>query len=148
MFLGLSSYALMYFVAVLLACTGAARWGGRTEYAGAVAMAAAAVATPIVAIGDPAAGAEYGVMVVDAVLLLVLLILALRTDRYWPMWAAAFHLTSMTIHLAKVVDAEVAWRPYLHANAFWAYPMLLALAIGAWREGPRGRRLRAPHAPF
>ena len=129
-----------YFVALLLATIGAFRWGGRIEKAAAVAIAIGSVATQLVKVGEGTAGAQYGVIVVDILLLALLLALALRTDRYWPMWAAAFHLTSMTVHLAKVVDPTVAWMPYLHANAFWAYPMLLAVMIGAWREGPNGRR--------
>jgi hypothetical protein len=130
--------ALLYLLALVLAGVGAFRWGGRPERLGAMAVVAASVLTPLVqgSFSDP----EYGVIAVDGALLLVLLWLALFSERYWPMPAAAFHLVGMSVHLTKILDPTVWWQAYLHANAFWAYPVLLALALGAWLEGPRGGR--------
>ena len=130
--------ALLYLMALVIACTGAVRWGGTPERIGAVAVFVASVLTAVVqgSFSDP----EYGVIAVDVGLLIILLWLALSSDRYWPMPAAAFHLVGMSVHLTKIVDPTVWWRAYLHANAFWAYPVLLALALGAWLEGPYGPR--------
>jgi hypothetical protein len=133
-------WILMYLTAVLIASVGAFRWGGKPERVGAASIIAAALGTQAVVLASHGAGSPYAVMAIDTVLLVALFGLALRSDRFWPMWVAAFHLVSMTVHLAKLVDPSVAWLPYLHANAFWAYPMLVALTIGAWVEGPNGRR--------
>ena len=74
---------------------------------------------------------EVGIFAVDVVALFALIGLALTSDRFWPIWATAFHLLAVTVH------PTIFWAPSITAWAFgtgavfWAYPMLLALAIGS-----------------
>ena len=64
---------------------------------------------------------------------------ALRSERFWPLWVAGLQLTAIFGHVLKAIDVDLFSRAYAAALVFWAYPMLLILALGTWR----GRRRRA-----
>ena len=80
---------------------------------------------------------EVGIFVVDLVGLIALVVLALRADRYWPIWVAGFHLVGVATHAAMAASPEVVPRAYAMAQAFWGYPMLAAMMAGAWRHRNR-----------
>ena len=73
-------------------------------------------------------------MLVDAGLLLYLVWLAMRSDRFWPLYAAGFQVVGTTIHVARFADPNIFHAAYAFAQVFWAYPVLLALAAGTWLE--------------
>jgi hypothetical protein len=85
------------------------------------------------------AAIETNVMVVDVVVFAGFLWVALRSDRFWPLWIAGLQLTAILGHLMKIVDAGLFARAYGAALVFWAYPMLLILAVGTWRGRRRAR---------
>jgi hypothetical protein len=107
---------------------------GRTdERVAAGAMMGAAVLSPILVNGGWASP-ETGVLGIDMALLALLVVIALKSDRFWPLWAAGFHVVGTTIHLATFVDADI-WPPaYANAQAFWAWPVLVALLVGTLLE--------------
>lgn len=82
---------------------------------------------------------EWGVLVVDLGLLAVLLWLALRSRRHWPLFAAGFHLLAVITHIARMVDPTVGGWAYLTANIMWANLVLVAIAYGAWTAPRRGQ---------
>ena len=84
-------------------------------------------------------GVETNLMLVDLAVFAGFLWVALRSDRFWPMWIAGFQLTAILGHVLKLVDAQLFSRAYAAALVFWAYPMLLILAVGTWRNTRRGR---------
>lgn len=75
---------------------------------------------------------EAGVALVDVILLGTLLVIALTTNRVWPLWATAAQLVGTMTHLAIWADPYVVPRAYALAQPFWAYPALIALALGTW----------------
>jgi hypothetical protein len=80
----------LFSLAVLLACCGLAVWRGRwVERIAAAAMAVAWFVSPLVQDDQQTLGPERRA-VVDILLLLVLLSLALTSDRWWTMAATAF----------------------------------------------------------
>lgn len=107
---------------------------GRTdERVAAGAMLVAAALSPI-ALSAGYASPETGVLGIDMALLLLLVIIALKSDRFWPLWAAGFHVVGTTIHLATFVEVDI-WPPaYANAQAFWAWPVLGALLVGTQLE--------------
>ncbi len=125
----------LYYSFLLLACGYAVKRGHRTEYAGAIIMILGSLATSIVArtSGTTWTGTEYGILLVDLVALLALIHLTIVSDRFWPMWATAFHLLAVSVHTATMVAPIPIITPWAFATGagFWAYLMLLALAIGA-----------------
>jgi hypothetical protein len=83
------------------------------------------------------AGLETHVMAVDIVVFAGFLWVALRSDRFWPMWIAGLQLTTIIGHLLKAADSALFSRAYGAALMFWAYPIVLILAIGTWRAHRR-----------
>jgi hypothetical protein len=84
-----------------------------------------------------------GVFLVDVATLLAFGILALRADRFWPLWITGIHLIGVATHFAKLLDPSIVPRVYGATQALWAYPILLIIAIGAARHRRRLKRLGA-----
>lgn len=86
---------------------------------------------------------ETGILLVDIAMLAAVVVLALRADRYWPLWMAAF--LGLGIELQFVMWA--APRQHLEIYKvlhFWnAYPTLILLLIGTWRHRQRIARFGA-----
>lgn len=149
----MNAFQVIFLACLLLSCGYALLKGEGPERLAAVAMLAAAFASPLVeraGFADP----EYGLLAVDLALLVCLVALALATARFWPMWAAAFHLTGAAMHLAKVADPTVWPMAYAVGSIWWSYPVLGALAYGTWREarrlaedGPRSWRRASDTVP-
>ncbi|MGB5723499.1 MAG: hypothetical protein WBM39_03720, partial [Parasphingorhabdus sp.] len=74
--------------------------------------------------------------IIDIAALLALIYLSIRSDRFWPIWATAFHVLAVTIHTAMVVAPQITPWAFATGAVFWAYPMLLALAIGSFEHTP------------
>ncbi|MES2119866.1 MAG: hypothetical protein V4513_04750 [Pseudomonadota bacterium] len=87
------------------------------------------------------AGLEFNVMLVDLIVFAGFVWVALRSDRFWPLWIAGLQLTTLLGHFLKLADAGLLSRAYGAALMFWGYPILLILAIGTWR-GERRRHQR------
>jgi hypothetical protein len=122
-------FGLSLFVGVFLAF----RKGGKDEKTVAVALVAAAVLSPF-AQAPSFETEQYGLIVVDAVLLSVLTVVALRSDRYWPMAAASFQLTTILIHVAGGNSSGVVPIAYADSIVFWGYLVLASLVIGTLIE--------------
>jgi hypothetical protein len=80
---------------------------------------------------------EFGVLLVDLVLLGVLVAVALFADRGWPLLLAGLQLSAIGAHVIKTFDWNMIRVTYAVAIAMWSYPMLIALAIGTWRHRQR-----------
>lgn len=110
------------------------RWGGRDEKLAALGFLLATLATSL-ANQSLYSHTEVGVLVVDIALLGGLLTLALRSDRFWPMWATAFQLVGTTVHVASMTEqGDFAWA-YAVGLIFWSYPVMITLMAGTWLEG-------------
>lgn len=81
---------------------------------------------------------------IDLLVLLSFTALALRTQRFWPLWVAGLQLTATTVHLLKLVSPDLMRFVFGAALAFWSYPILLVIAIGALRTR-MVERWRADH---
>ena len=123
---------------LLGSCAIAWKWGGLDERLAAGGFFVATIATNIAARSN-FGHTEPGILLIDVVLFFGLLVLALRSDRFWPMWAAAFQLVGTMFHFASMAETEdLAWAYYV-ALIFWTYPVFIALGLGTWFEG-RHRR--------
>jgi hypothetical protein len=111
--------------------------GGSPERVGAVAMVGAWFGTVLVQNSLQRWGLQTGVMLVDAALLAVLLYLALKTDRWWPMWASGFQAMNVMLHLAVLADAKVWGYSYFVAGAIFSYLVMLSLFLGSLRARRR-----------
>jgi hypothetical protein len=85
---------------------------------------------------------ETPVMLVDIVVFFGFLWVALKSERFWPLWIAGLQLTALFGHVMKLIDAGLFSWAYGAALAMWGYPILLILAIGTWRGQRRMRGAR------
>lgn len=123
--------ALSFWILTLTCCGFAALFGGRSGRAIAVIYLVAVAATSL-ATRDPAAWANphLPALAVDLGLLLALLWVAMRSDRWFPLWFTGFHLVALVSHLAAVLAPGFAPKLYFLLQSMWSVPMLLALLIG------------------
>jgi hypothetical protein len=140
-------YQQSVLIFLILSCVLALWWGERTERIAAVAMFAAWIVTPFAANPDRWSQPQYGVLAVDLVLLAVLVAISLRTDRWWPLWATAFHAVGVCIHIAVMVDPKVWPRAYFFAGGIFGRLTLIALVVGAVNVRRRRRRLERAADP-
>jgi hypothetical protein len=131
--------AILGLAFLVAACFMAWRWGGRDEQFAAFGFAMATLASNL-ANQHLYASPEVGVLGVDLMVLAGLVVLALKSDRFWPMYAAAFQFVGTVVHAASFTEnGNFAWA-YAVGLIFWSYAVMLALMAGTWLEG-RARRL-------
>lgn len=120
-------------LAALLITAGVALWRGRwPERLAAVAMILAWFATGFLYNNHQKFGPQTAVFLVDLALMLVLLFIALRSDRWWPMWASGFHGLSLILTLATLVDPRIPNRASLNAGGgVFSYLAMAALFCGS-----------------
>lgn len=86
-------------------------------------------------------GIQWGSLGIDVAMLVLLLVIALRANRYWPMALAAMQLLQVMGHLLKLADPQMLPLLYWISSVVWAYPMLTLLLLGAVRHRNRVKRL-------
>lgn len=116
-------------------------WGKRDERLVTLILVLGVVATEFALppVQERFRGVETNVMIVDLAVFGGFLWVALRSDRFWPLWVAGLQLTSILGHLMKAVETDLFSKAYAAALVFWFYPMLVVLAIGTWRNARRTR---------
>ena len=112
----------------------AAFWKGeRDEQLTAGALLLSWVATMVLL--DPRwIGPQWGSFIADGALLVFLVALALRSTKYWPIFAAGFHLLAVATHSARMIDPRMGAWAYATAAVIWADMVIMALAVGTWNS--------------
>jgi hypothetical protein len=123
-----------FYTLLLLSCLYAAVRGGAPERIGAAIYIVSAVLTTFAlsAIPNRFYSLEVGALMVDTAMLVALAALALRADRFWPLWVTALQAIGTAAHAVKLADPTIHFVGYAFAMAFWSYPMLLVLVLGTW----------------
>lgn len=133
-----------FYYLLLVLCWGYALFkGGAPERIAATTIAVGSILS-LAALSSPARSyqsVEIGIFLVDVVCLLVFLALALRANRYWPLWVTALQTIGTAGHALRLVDPTMIRWGYAFALAFWSYPMLALIALGTWRHQQRLARL-------
>ncbi|MBV7256379.1 hypothetical protein KCG44_06215 [Pacificimonas sp. WHA3] len=73
---------------------------------------------------------EMLALVPDMALAIYLMVIALTTDRFWPLWAAAFQSVAVLTHLAVLAMPHMMPTAYAVAQGLWLYGVLIALVLG------------------
>lgn len=84
-------------------------------------------------------GLETAVMLVDVAVFLGFVWVALKSERFWPLWIAGLQLTTLFGHALKALDSTLFSWAYGAALAIWSYPIVILLAVGTWRGQRRIR---------
>lgn len=130
------------FFLYLLAVCGYAIWrGGAPERLAAVAclLATAATVAGTLPRENDFEAAEFEVLAIDLVLLAALLVIALKANRFWPIFATASHSIAVAVHLAKAANPVLVGPVYAFASSGTSLVVLLVLWVGTMRHR---RRLR------
>jgi len=130
------------FLTMLVLSCGYALWRGNRDariIAATCCVATLATHFAIAPLRERYAHVEEGLMLVDGLTLVVFVLVALRSDRFWPLWVAGLQLTTALAHMLKGLHLELLPKAYGAALTFWSYPILVILAIGTYRSQ---RRLR------
>jgi len=130
---------MVVFNALMISSTAFAFWrGGPPEKVAAIIFTLGAYYTAAMFSGSTRfQSVEVGVLVVDVFVLIAMIALALRADRFWPLWLAALQLVGTAAHGARFVDPNLAGRTYAFLLAVWAYPSVLMIFAGTWRHQKR-----------
>ena len=130
-----------YFFWALLALTcGYALWRGRKyEQLSAIIFISASVVSVLARspVQQRYLGVEVSDLFIDSFVLVSMLVIALRSDRFWPLWVAGLQLTISMSHLLKAIQPDLLPLAYAAAERYWSYPTLIILFIGAWRQHKR-----------
>ncbi len=119
------------WTAAMLAVAAFALWrGGWAERTIAFGMVVDSIASGILQNKRDWGAPQWADLAVDIVYLIVVVWVALKSDRKWPLWAAGFQLVSVVIYFARIADMHVgALAPYL-ATVIWSYLILIVIVIG------------------
>lgn len=128
---------VLLFYLILLAVVAIAfrRGDGETRFAGLTALVAtllSAASVIFLGAGEPV---EAAVAIVDLAVLALFIAIALRSDRFWPLWVSGLQLTTVLAHLLRILNPGLVDIAYQAAMRFWSYPILLIIAAAAIRTG-------------
>ena len=127
---------LILFNALLAGACGYALWRGRSDER-LIATVCLVATLASITLAAPAsqryASVELGVLIVDVFTLGAFTYVALRSDRFWPLWISGLQLTTSVAHFLKAMQPELVPIAYAAAGRLWSYPILLILAVGTWR---------------
>jgi len=134
---------VILFIALWFGVCGYALWrGGTPERLVALTFLVLGPLSGVVhSRGRPWHDVDVGVFLLDFVMLLLLVALALKANRYWPIGMAAMQVFQVLGHLIKLADPRMLPLLYWISAAVWAYPMLILLLLGTVRHRNRVKRL-------
>jgi hypothetical protein len=129
----------IFWTLLLLSC-GYALWRGRKyEQLSAVIFITASIASVLARspIDERYLGVEISDLMIDSFVIISMLVIALRSDRFWPLWVAGLQITIGMSHLLKAIQPDLLPLAYAAAGRFWSYPTLIILFIATWRQHRR-----------
>ena len=96
---------MILFHLLLFASCGYALWKGSRDarIVAATCLIATFASVPIAAYG----AVEINVVFVDMLVLASFLFVALQTDRFWPLWVAGLHVTTMVGHALMLLTGDM-----------------------------------------
>ena len=124
-----------YFLTLLALCTLYALWGGGgPERIGAAVYALSVAATHLIrtANGQRWLNVAVGEFTVDVLVFIAFVVIALRANRFWPLWVSALLGISVLGHLARLAGPDIFWWAYAVSLTIWSYPIVLLFALGTF----------------
>jgi hypothetical protein len=126
---------IIFNVLLLGSCAYALLRGTRDAQIVAIVTLAASLAS--FALVSRYAHVEFGVLAVDVLTFLAFTAVALKSDRFWPLWISGLQLTTSFGHLLKAWEDQLVPIAYAVALRSWSYPIQIILAVAVWRSQRR-----------
>jgi hypothetical protein len=132
----------------MLATAAFAVWrGGWAERVVALGMIVDSVAAAILQNNHNLFDTPWAELALDIAYLGVMLWVALRSNKTWPLFTAGFQLILVVIYFARLAQPHIwAWAEYT-AIIIWSYMILIAIAVGTWRHWRSGPPARLSPSP-
>ena len=111
--------------------------GDEPERVGAGAYALGSLAALLVQDDTQLYGPQWGLMIVETVMLAVYAALAWKSRRSWPIWASALQSLVVMSHLLTMADIRPPITAFYAVINLASYGILLVLTLGvlqAWRD--------------
>lgn len=111
--------------------------GDEPERVGAGAYAMGSLAALLVQNDSQLYGPQWGLMVVEAVVLAAYVGVAWKSRRSWPIWAGALQSVIVVSLVLPIMDVRPPIAAFYAVGNAASYGILLALALGvlvAWRD--------------
>lgn len=124
------------FIALLICGLAIGRGDKVTRWAG-LACLFGWIGSLVIYRRDPS-HADYGILAIDTLTLVVFVWISLRSRRIWTAIAAAFMAIIVASHVAIIIDLRVTFGTLLLGMAIWSYGVLACIAFGTWAAW-RGR---------
>ena len=124
---------VLYNALLIGACGYAWLRGRRDERIAAVVCVVASFASLLLLTRLRFSDVELGIFGVDVTVLVAFVAVALRSERFWPLWVSGLQLTSTVPHALKLVDPGLMPFAYAAAETIWSYPILIIIVVGTWR---------------
>ena len=129
---------LLAFLILSAACCGyAAIRGGSPDRPTGAIFVTRNLAPGLLSFRRPPPGLSQAIFVVDTVMRFALGSIMLLARRYWPIAITAFQLLAVIGHLIRLLDPQIVPVLYWVANAFWAVPQMIVLAVATRRHQAR-----------
>lgn len=120
----------LVWMLVALCSVYAAVAGGTAGRIGAALNVGATVATLFAKHMGTWSQTHVPVMTIDLVMMVALFWLAIKSKVYWPIWAAGFHLITVTGHAATLISPDFRSTLYYYFNGMWAIFVQMAMVWG------------------
>jgi len=108
--------------------------GGGAERWVACIVVGMVVLDPAVHIFTPLeyATLDPGHLVIDVAGWVGLLAIALRANRFWPLWVVSLQTIALVAHAARLLDVTIHPKAYMIMQIASSYPLLVLLMIGTY----------------
>lgn len=123
----------VYYALLTLCLTYALMRGGPPERIGAAIIAIGSVISAALVWGraDHHRWVETGVLLIDVACFAAFTMLALRADRFWPLWVSALAGLGILGHVGRwYLGPGIGRGAYIISLVLWSYPILVVIAIG------------------
>lgn len=130
----------VYYTLLALCSLYALRRGGGPERIGTAIMVVGSVLSLAIVLGraNRYGSVETGVLIIDMAAFAAFTILALRANRFWPIWASALAGLGVLGHLGRwYAGSDISAGAYVVSLVIWSYPILALVAIGTFRHQRR-----------
>ena len=114
--------------------------GDEPERVGGGAFALGLLASLLVQDDSQLYGPQWGLFVIDVILLAVYAALAWKSRRSWPVWASGLQSLAVMSHVLTMVDPRPPTAAFYAVVNLSSYGILLALALGVHRAWQDARR--------
>lgn len=133
--------AILFWSLCLTACAYAVLLGGWEGRWTTLTIILASVATLLVNRWSAAhqhdvfwANTNELVLIIDVVTFAVMYVTAAKSERWWPLWVAAFQLNSVVAHIATAISPQFSASVYQGYEGLWAIPGQLVMIFGIYRD--------------